>query len=532
MLALALSPLQASAASRDLILVLDNSGSMRKNDPDFLTGAAVRKFLQDLDGDNRIAILVFDQSVRFLMPLTTLNEVNREKFLRRLDEIDFEGRYTDSPAAIERAIYELKENGRPGVDSSIIFMTDGIVDTGNAAMDAEKSGWLRNDLAADAADHGIRIFGIAFTDEADFMLIQSLSQRTAGEYFRAYSASDIDSVFRRIMTALSGQQALTAKAPTASDSVESNSNRSAPLPELELPRAAPLPLGVPPLAEHSESDAPQQAALLPTIDDAATADAVALPTLLPSEAGLDVVTNSESPQALKQDIEHMAADESAEQESTAPADASDTADALPTTAAGTTEPQATEPPPAWLMAVVAVGVAALILMVTATRRRNRKAPKAPAPQESFPKAFLNDLGGITENPSYELGETLTVVGRVEGSEDEGVNYVVIPESTVGRRHALIEFRNHCFWVNDQNSLNGTFINDQRIDGDTRLNHGDRIRFHCHEFEFLLLDMIESDQTMGDRTVFAEPSRPVDAEQREQTFASMDADSAARSSSSR
>ncbi len=536
MLALVLNPLQALAVSRDLILVLDNSGSMKKNDPEFLTGVAVRKFLQHIDGDNRIAILIFDQSVRLLMPLTTLTETSRESFLRHLDKIDFEGLHTDSPAAIERAIYELKINGRRDADRSIVFMTDGIVDTGNEVMDAEKTGWLRNDLAAEAADLGIRIFAIAFTDEADFMLIQSLSQRTAGEYFRAYSAGDIESVFRRIMAALSAEQTLTAKAPAATELAESYATRSAPLkpaplPELELPQAAPLPRGGAPLAEQPETDAPQQATLLPTIDDAATAEPTALPTLPPAEAQLDVITNSKSPQTLEQKVDPTAAETDAAHEGAAAAVAAETTDALTLPGPDVNEAQATALP-AWLLTIFAAGVAAAFLLVTAKRQRNREAAETPAPPESFPKAFLNDLGGITENPSYELGETLTVVGRVEGSEDEGVNYVVIPEPTVGRRHALIEFRNHCFWINDQNSLNGTFINEQRIDGDTRLTHGDRIRFHCHEFEFLLLDMIESDQTMSGRTVFAEPPRPVDAEQREPTFTSADPDSTASSSSRR
>ena len=55
-------------------------------------------------------------------------------------------------AAIERAIYELKSNAREGVERIVIFMTDGIVDTGDAATDVEKTKWMREELATDAAD--------------------------------------------------------------------------------------------------------------------------------------------------------------------------------------------------------------------------------------------------------------------------------------------------------------------------------------------------------------------------------------------
>jgi len=79
-------------------------------------------------------------------------------------------------------------------------MTDGIVDTGNADRDLEKTKWLKEDLAADAADAGIRIFGIAFTENADFELIQSLAQNTDGEYYRALLADDLQKVFSNLNT--------------------------------------------------------------------------------------------------------------------------------------------------------------------------------------------------------------------------------------------------------------------------------------------------------------------------------------------
>jgi pSer/pThr/pTyr-binding forkhead associated (FHA) protein len=120
----------------------------------------------------------------------------------------------------------------------------------------------------------------------------------------------------------------------------------------------------------------------------------------------------------------------------------------------------------------------------------------------MPKAFLNDIGGASAHTSYELGAKPIIVGRLRGADAEAADYVVIDESTVGRRHALLEYKDHSFWVSDQNSLNGTFVNDTRIDAPARLKHGDRIRFHKHEFEFLVLDMFETDRTMMSETVFA------------------------------
>ena len=99
---------------------------------------------------------------------------------------------------MERAIYELKTRGQDQSQKSIIFITDGIVDTGNKAVDIDKTRWLRENLSKDAADNGIKIFGIAFTKSADLELVQSLALKTDGAYFRALSPEDILKVFSEV----------------------------------------------------------------------------------------------------------------------------------------------------------------------------------------------------------------------------------------------------------------------------------------------------------------------------------------------
>ena len=155
-------------------------------------------------------------------------------------------------------------------------------------------------------------------------------------------------------------------------------------------------------------------------------------------------------------------------------------------------------PLSWLIAgggglAVLVGVGVFLVV----RHRRRGPPPSPVP-----KAFLNDLGGATDKSSHELGEFPTIVGRLRGPEDDGNHYIVIDESTIGRRHAIVEYLEHAYWVADQNSLNGTFVNGQRIKERTRLKHGDRIRFHRKEFEFVLWEMFETDRTEMSHTMFA------------------------------
>jgi pSer/pThr/pTyr-binding forkhead associated (FHA) protein/Mg-chelatase subunit ChlD len=183
----------------DILIVLDNSGSMKKSDPGFLTRQAVIDFLDSLTGDARLGILIFADKAELALPLTKIGEEDvRDKVLASLDRVDYSGRYTNIPVAIERALYDLKQRGRKDSQKLIIFMTDGFISTGDKDQDRDGGRWLREELAADCKDSGVKIFGVAFTEEADYRLIQSLSQRTDGEYYRALRAGDLRRTFTTI----------------------------------------------------------------------------------------------------------------------------------------------------------------------------------------------------------------------------------------------------------------------------------------------------------------------------------------------
>ena len=186
-------------AEQDIVFVLDNSGSMKNNDPNFITKEVVTNFVNDLEEKSHLGMVIFDEAAKLIEPLTSLdNPEVRARFLNGLEAINFSGKFTNSPAGIERAIYELKINGRHDSKRIIILLTDGIVDTGNKNQDLEQEKWLKEDLTRESKKAGIRIFGIAFTEDADFHLIQTLAMRTDGEYFRVLEVADLERVFGEI----------------------------------------------------------------------------------------------------------------------------------------------------------------------------------------------------------------------------------------------------------------------------------------------------------------------------------------------
>ena len=98
--------------------------------------------------------------------------------------------------------------------------------------------------------------------------------------------------------------------------------------------------------------------------------------------------------------------------------------------------------------------------------------ESPAPPESFvPLRLIVPADGL----SVELAQPDMVLGRHSASDVR----VGLPD--VSRRHCRFRFADRRWQIIDLNSLNGVFVNDQRVRQAT-LDHGDRIRIGTVTFE--------------------------------------------------
>jgi Mg-chelatase subunit ChlD len=183
----------------DVVLVLDNSASMRRNDPQAFMSKVVRGFATKLPSDARLGIVLFDDRADIAMPLTN---VGTDGFASQTDaalgRVTYRGQHTDTPAGVERALYVLRTTGRPEAHRIAVLLTDGIVDVGSEARSLERSRWLRENLAPEAKEQDVRLFGIAFTEQADFSLLQSVAQITGGRHFRVLDPNEIEGVFDQV----------------------------------------------------------------------------------------------------------------------------------------------------------------------------------------------------------------------------------------------------------------------------------------------------------------------------------------------
>ncbi|HCU24913.1 MAG TPA: hypothetical protein DF383_07840 [Deltaproteobacteria bacterium] len=73
--------------------------------------------------------------------------------------------------------------------------------------------------------------------------------------------------------------------------------------------------------------------------------------------------------------------------------------------------------------------------------------------------------------------------------DERLVTLVIHDAFISRTHAAIVQEDDNFYLQDLNSKNGTFLNDQRLAPGGRserpLKHGDKLKFNTVEFQFIV-----------------------------------------------
>ena len=428
----------------DIILVLDNSGSMKKNDPKFITRNVVTELLNNIGEEFRIGMVIFDQDARLVEKLANMNnKATAARFLKSLRKINYKGLFTNSPAGVERAIYELKTHGRKEAQKVLILLTDGIIDTGSKERDIEREAWLKNNLTRESKESGIKIFGIAFTDNADIRMLQILASRTNGEYFRAYNAEEIPDIFKKINKIINKPQVKVKE--------QNGTQNLAPFPKkdkaVETDDLSLMQKQITPKKEKIE--------IVPEL-------IVKKDSIIETENKKSLTKAKETDKFLKQQFSRI---------------------------------------PINYYIIIILFIILAILMVIYKRQKKEITPddskklQVNGTPEYHPvfQAELIDVDHIItkESVSLVLSKQTVTIGR------DSSNDIVIPREFISSLHATIEYKNGYYYLEDHRSTNGTCLNKRKLQENTpaRLKSGDTIHFANYEFRLLLHDQAPYGETV-------------------------------------
>ncbi len=435
-----------SAAPIDLVLVVEDSDAVRAADAARRLPSATTSLLEQLPPEARVALISFDDVAMPIIPLTRLDATVRERVTQALEALDLTAIRTNNAAGLERAIYELTREIDTRTRRIIVLQHTAPIDVGDATKDATFRRWAIEVLANKAMTAGIEIHSLAFGPYADVNLGAALAERTGGSAHAPVTAGELGDALAALLYRIgSTEETSLAVAPPAS------------APAAEEPRTAgdttpdtpPATQTEPAVPAAESTPAPIAGAVVELTDEVA-----ALENLPDPAAG---VTTTLTATDLKKGL-----------------DKTDNSEAL------LNWPAADHP--VWRGLIYAL-VALVLAAVTVSFLRYRRRSSNAVVDESGSGPRLVDVKRITGRSSYPLDNKMARISRTPGANTANVVTVHIPHDVISRAHAFIDLRDGAYWVTDPGSNNGTFVNDQRVDGSQMLHHGDRIRFASFDFIF-------------------------------------------------
>jgi Ca-activated chloride channel family protein len=178
-----MKPPEHKERQRALVVVIDKSGSMNRDDKLKFAVAAAEKILTTLKDNDLIAVIGFDSQPFVVVPLQTVAK-SRPYFNQMVERLKAQGRTFLMPA-MEQAERTLVDSDAP--IKHVIILSDGKVG-GTLDMYYSLVASMHHDLDATVST-------IAIGKDADFSLLDGISKYGGGGYFQTDSAKNLPQIF-------------------------------------------------------------------------------------------------------------------------------------------------------------------------------------------------------------------------------------------------------------------------------------------------------------------------------------------------
>ena len=368
------APALAADHSADVVLVVHGSAISDTSRQQTLE-TVIETTAEGLGGNSRLGLFEFDADTHQQSPLESVSKGLGEKLLTSLLIASERKNGQLNPAtALEKAIYQLRTEGRKHASRIVIMLSDGAMASGDKTQDGSLRQWMRDGLSSEAEAAGIRIYWLTLSEAADYQTIQHVAQKTGGKYFRAFTPASARAGVLSIFS---------------SNAIPANTHAG----------------GIGMSGSSQDIDGDWQ-------------------SLLHKHGGM--------------------------------------------------------------IAVGAGGALVLLIVAFAVRAGRRRPAKAEAPmmgrRAEDKRVVLRDMSEFTAMAEYDITERRTYIGRLPREVTERSCVIVIRDTSVGRDHAGIEYRDNGYWLSDHGTVNGTYVNGKRLQGTRKLMAGDRIRFARFEFK--------------------------------------------------
>ena len=187
----------ASAITNDVRILIDISGSMKKNDPANLRQPALNLLISLLPEDMQSGVWTFGQWVNMLIPHGTVTKPWKNNAKQSVQKINSAGLYTNIEDAIRRSTWDWrKTETSPNSKRNLILLTDGLVDVSTDEKDNKISRkHILQELLPALQKAGVTVHAIALSNDSDKNLLEQLTTATGGRFEVIETTKDLERLF-------------------------------------------------------------------------------------------------------------------------------------------------------------------------------------------------------------------------------------------------------------------------------------------------------------------------------------------------
>ncbi|AYB42042.1 vWA domain-containing protein [Paenibacillus lautus] len=195
---------------KDIVLVIDNSGSMNETDPNQDRYTAAKNLINRMDRDNRVSVMVFDHATTLLQPFTRVkNQETKDEIIAEIDGLATTDGGTDISLALEDTMTHIQESHDAARSAMVIMLSDGFSETDHARVLAD---YKQQQIA-------VNTIGLSLVNPDGAQLLQTIAAETGGQYYDVQNAADLTFVFQKIYDDVGDRSLLTKRTGVMEDSV-------------------------------------------------------------------------------------------------------------------------------------------------------------------------------------------------------------------------------------------------------------------------------------------------------------------------
>ncbi|HNY28046.1 MAG TPA: VWA domain-containing protein [Candidatus Sumerlaeota bacterium] len=197
----------------DLVLLLDESGSMKTTDPGNARVRAAELFTRICRPTDRVGLMGFATNVREMSALEPMGPgPARDALETRFQMVRSDGQWTDIEQALRLALRNLTLTGDRSKPRAVLLLTDGRVDLApggkDTAANSASEQRIRGALVSDFIQENIQIYCVAFSRGADRNLLNYLAEATRGLCVQGDKDSELERLFLRLFEEIAQPQTI------------------------------------------------------------------------------------------------------------------------------------------------------------------------------------------------------------------------------------------------------------------------------------------------------------------------------------